>query len=605
MLRKGALLAGRYVIDDYINAGGLAEVWRAHHAELGTHYAIKVVHATRSGIAQRLLVEGRIQAQLRHPNIVEVRDVVRDDDVVGLVMELIEGETLEDLLAQKGLLSEDEALEVFAGVTAAVLAAHRVEVLHRDLKPGNVLLPEREGLTLPKVADFGIAKVVWEGREANQTLIGAPMGTPGYLAPEQVLDASDVGPEADVFALGVLLYQMMTGALPYAEADGTTRLSSTVTGVYTPLAQRLPDCPEHLRAAVEQALRRDRSERTATVDELGQAVLPPAQWERVQQSLTGSPSALRPPSTTDPSDATTARHTLMPQDRDDEPPDEPTNAGHTLMPEDLDDGPRPTAPPAVEAHAAARSGRFAALAVLAGVGLAATGWWLLREPPPVSESPEASTVQTAPAPSPPAAVPTEPILSDASDESDETDKRDDADVDLRPSVAPPAAAPSEAVVEEDAEPPPAPDAAPPEEDAVPSDALPDDTPPPVEPEAEEDDAPAVAEVDPAPEEPPTPTVTPGAALLGSWTGSAGGRPMTMELRSADDGRVEGEVTFIAGTTARTLPVSGSVGADGTLRLSDATGDTTFTGRASGDRVAGTCRFGKRGKEQSWTISRAP
>lgn len=601
MLRKGALLAERYVIDDYIDAGGLAEVWRAHHAELGTTYAIKVVHATRSGIAQRLLIEGRIQAQLRHPNIVEVRDVVRDDDVVGLVMELIEGETLENLLSRQGRLSQAEALEVFAGVTAAVLAAHRVEVLHRDLKPGNVLLPEREGLTLPKVVDFGIAKVVWEGRDANQTLTGAPMGTPGYLAPEQVLDASDVGPEADVFALGVLLYRMLTGTLPYTEADGTTRLSSTVTGVYTPLAQRLPECPEPLRAAVEQALHRDRSARTATVGELGQAVLPPARWERVQESLAGSPATLRPPSAANPVDATNVRHTLMPEDLDEvEPPVDATDVGHTLMPADLDEEP----------PAAARGGRFAALAVLAGVGLAATGWWLLREPPPVSESPEASTVQTAPTPSPPAAEPTEtspaPILSEASDESDK------ADDDLRPSdasTAPPlVAAPSEAVVEEDAEPPPAPDAPPPEEDPVPSDALPDDTPPPVEPEAEEaegDDAPAVADVEPAPEEPPTPTVTPGAALLGSWTGSAGGRPMTMELRSADDGRVEGEVTFIAGTTGRTLPVSGSVGADGTLRLSDATGDTTFTGRASGDRVAGTCRFGKRGKEQSWDISRAP
>jgi len=204
MLSPGDRVAERYEVEELIGQGGLAEVYRVRHIDLGGVHALKLLTWRRKSLAERLLLEGRIQAQLRHPNVVGVTDVIRHEGRFGLLMEYVDCVPLDAFIAEHGGLGLDEALHLFAMVMSGMTAAHDAGVLHRDLKPANILLARQGGGWVPKVTDFGIAKVVAEDVEANHsTASGAMMGTPGYMAPEQVIDAADVDERADVFALAV------------------------------------------------------------------------------------------------------------------------------------------------------------------------------------------------------------------------------------------------------------------------------------------------------------------------------------------------------------------------------------------------------------------
>ena len=172
MLKPGEIIDERYIVEARLGQGGLAEVFRVRHRELNSVHALKLLVWRRQSLIERILLEGRIQAQIRHPNVVAVTDVIRHDGRCGLLMEYIDGPTLEHYLRQRGALPTDDALSLIAPVIAAITAAHDAGVLHRDLKPANVLLARMSGGLLPKVADFGIAKVVVEDMARNATAIG-------------------------------------------------------------------------------------------------------------------------------------------------------------------------------------------------------------------------------------------------------------------------------------------------------------------------------------------------------------------------------------------------------------------------------------------------
>ncbi|MEY3211225.1 MAG: hypothetical protein RIT28_1706 [Pseudomonadota bacterium] len=275
-LLPGTILGERYVIGAVLGRGGFATVYAARHAQLASEHAIKVLHAGADEAARaRLLSEGRIQARLNHPNVVRVTDVVELPYGVGLVMDYIRGETLRARLS-RGRVPLEEARALGEGLIRGVAAAHALGLVHRDLKPDNVLL-DAEGV--PKIIDFGIAR----GEAAEtQTQAGVGMGTLGYMAPEAYHDAATAGPPADVFALGVILYELLSGKRPFGEgAPWMQQLKQATLAEWVRLDALEPGQPQTLIDAIHAALSPRADDRPADAGSLlecwlGQATPPSA-----------------------------------------------------------------------------------------------------------------------------------------------------------------------------------------------------------------------------------------------------------------------------------------------------------------------------------------
>ncbi|MEM6928553.1 MAG: serine/threonine-protein kinase, partial [Myxococcota bacterium] len=288
----GIVVGERYCVEALIGLGGLAEVYKVRHLELGSVHALKLLTWNRKSLTERLLLEGRIQAQLTHPHIVRVTDVVRIDKRVGLLLEFIEGPSLEEFLEHHGALTVPDALGLFAPIIAAVAHAHDAGVLHRDLKPANVLLMRAPGGWIPKVTDFGLAKVVEDGLGPN-TRTGISMGTPGYMPPEQVRNSASADASTDVFGLGCLLYEMIAGQKAFAPPDGgDIELTATIERTPAPLDGVSPE----LQGAIAQAIERDRRQRYQDARTFAAAL-----GIADHPSLAASPDLVRVPLALDPS----------------------------------------------------------------------------------------------------------------------------------------------------------------------------------------------------------------------------------------------------------------------------------------------------------------
>lgn len=212
---SGDSFAERYELLEELGRGGFAVVWKAQDKKLGRTVAIKKLHPECDGMAvSRFKREAQSIAQLNHRNVVGVYDVGQDGDDIYLVMELVEGGTLRDLLKQKGKLSLEQALPLFKGIAQGLAYAHRKNLVHRDIKPANILL-QRDGSSadhhVPKIVDFGLAQA---GRDSELSMSGYGLGTPYYMPPEQRRDAKSVNHTADIYALGKVLYEMVTGEIP-------------------------------------------------------------------------------------------------------------------------------------------------------------------------------------------------------------------------------------------------------------------------------------------------------------------------------------------------------------------------------------------------------
>src|SRR6188768_3066809 len=191
----------RYVVEDYAGHGGMAVVYRVRHRDLGTLHALKVLTVGRPTIRDRLLQEGRAQAGLRHPNLVGVTDVIRVDGSMALVMEFVDGPDLGKWLSRYRRASTDECRVLLRGLCDGLGLAHARGIVHRDLKPQNVLLERTPAGFRAKITDFGIAKILEDVAGPRTTKSNVAMGTPHYMAPEQVRDAASADHRADVFAL--------------------------------------------------------------------------------------------------------------------------------------------------------------------------------------------------------------------------------------------------------------------------------------------------------------------------------------------------------------------------------------------------------------------
>jgi tRNA A-37 threonylcarbamoyl transferase component Bud32 len=262
-LAPDRVLGGRYRLRRELARGGMAAVWEAEDRVLTRRVAIKVLHPHLAGddaFRTRFRREAVAAAKLAHPHIVTTYDTGRDADVAYIVMELVEGTTLARLLKAQGPLAVAKAVDVAAQVADALACAHAHGIVHRDVKPANILLREDGHV---KVADFGIAKA---GAGTDLTRTGVVMGTAKYLSPEQVSgNPADAG--SDIYALGIVLYEMLCGAPPFV---GDTELSTAVarlTAAPGSLRDRRQDIPRGLEAVVLRSLARDPAARFQSAEE--------------------------------------------------------------------------------------------------------------------------------------------------------------------------------------------------------------------------------------------------------------------------------------------------------------------------------------------------
>jgi serine/threonine-protein kinase len=270
---QATLLAERYRVIERVGSGGMATVLLAEDERLGRQVAVKRLHAeSPEDTAQRFRREARLGASLNHPNVVSVFDIASDDEGVLIVMEYVEGETLRDAI-ERGPLAPGRAVEVLRGVANALDYAHGEGIVHRDVKPANVLLG-RDGRV--KLADLGIATAV-EGTRI--TMSGTVLGTAAYMAPEQ-LEGHKPGPASDIYSLAVLAWESLSGERAY---DGRSPIEIAHRKAAEPppsLAAVRPEAPAAAVALLERAMGPDMASRpqsaTAFVDELERALAEPA-----------------------------------------------------------------------------------------------------------------------------------------------------------------------------------------------------------------------------------------------------------------------------------------------------------------------------------------
>jgi eukaryotic-like serine/threonine-protein kinase len=250
-------LGGRYRLEEAIASGGMATVWAARDELLGRPVAVKLLApwvAAEPGAAERVRAEARAAARLVHPNVACIYDYGREGDLHYLVMELLEGESLAARLRRLGRLTPREAVRIAGGVAAALDAAHRAGVVHRDVKPGNILLT---GDGQVKVLDFGIAAVAGEDARRDRERL---LGTVAYLAPECAAGAEPTA-AADVYALGVVVYELLAGRPPFVADSATAVVVAHQDTVPPPLDRLALGVPAALAAACAQALAKDPADR--------------------------------------------------------------------------------------------------------------------------------------------------------------------------------------------------------------------------------------------------------------------------------------------------------------------------------------------------------
>ena len=263
---------GRYMLEKQIGEGAMSVVFVAKHPQLEPRVALKILRREVSAdkqYADRFLEDARAAAILNHPNIVGVKDFDTADGVPFIVMELVDGWSLDQWLKEKGRLEVRDAARVARDVALGLDAAHASKIVHRDVKPSNVLIDSRTGAA--KLTDFGAAK---RDRPQDQTLTahGQTIGTPRYMAPEQV-HGEPVDPRTDLWALGATLYEMLAGQ-PAFTATSLPRLYQAIVAEDPPrLARLCPEVPAELATLVARLLSKSRDGRPDTADEVAEALL--------------------------------------------------------------------------------------------------------------------------------------------------------------------------------------------------------------------------------------------------------------------------------------------------------------------------------------------
>ncbi|HRC57383.1 MAG TPA: serine/threonine-protein kinase, partial [Kofleriaceae bacterium] len=285
---SGTLVGARYRLEHVLGEGGMGVVWAATELLTNELYALKLLKddVEDPDARRRFGHEARAAQAVRHPNVVTIHGVIElEDERPAIVMELLHGETLRDVLSREHRLALAPLIELLAPVIAAVGAAHAQGVVHRDLKPENIFLARQPtGSRIVKILDFGIAKVTALDGETMRTTgltTGKVLGTPAYMAPEQVYGQTDLDHRVDVWALGLVLYQALSGVLP-THGDNIGQVFRNVTArPFPPLDELAPGTPPEVTELVARMLARERADRPQDLREVIELLdgICPSTWQ--------------------------------------------------------------------------------------------------------------------------------------------------------------------------------------------------------------------------------------------------------------------------------------------------------------------------------------
>jgi serine/threonine-protein kinase len=265
-MKNGALLnakIGEYRLIDFLGAGGMGEVYRGVHAKLGRVVAVKVLTQSQRNprLMERFYNEAQIQARLHHPRIATLFDFLETDSMPCIVMEYIDGQTLDERIRMAGALSPEEALAIFQDVVEAIAYVHDHDIVHRDIKSNNIKINSRGEV---KLLDFGIAK---SDASPQLTAMGDVIGTLQYLSPEQLKGGTADG-RSDIWALGVLLYEMVSGQVPF-NATTLGRLCESISkSDYVPPSTYNPSLPKAVEAIIKRCLKKSPEARYQSAQEI-------------------------------------------------------------------------------------------------------------------------------------------------------------------------------------------------------------------------------------------------------------------------------------------------------------------------------------------------
>lgn len=283
-------LGDAYTVEEELGGGGMSRVFLAHDNELDRKVAVKVLHADFvAGVsAERFKREIMLSANLQHPHIVGVISAGETEGLPYFVMPFVEGESLSVRLSGQRMLSVRESVSILKDVARALAYAHERGIVHRDVKPGNVLLAGGSAA----LADFGVAKAIHQAQHATAdgstdqlTSVGTSLGTPTYMAPEQIAGDRDTDHRADIYAFGIMAYQMLTGALPFAGRTGRAVLAAHVAEIPKPVTAVRPDLPQGLADLIMRCVEKDPARRPQSAREIVDVLDDPA-------FVTGSSHAL-------------------------------------------------------------------------------------------------------------------------------------------------------------------------------------------------------------------------------------------------------------------------------------------------------------------------
>jgi eukaryotic-like serine/threonine-protein kinase len=295
---SGQTLDGRYRLIKILGQGGMGAVYLGQHIVIGRQVAIKFLHAefaSNPDVVKRFYREAQAAAAIRQRNIIEVLDVgVAPWNEPFLVMEYLEGESLAAMLERAGPVDLPVACGVVEPALLALAAAHAQGIVHRDLKPENIFLVCREGEPpVVKLIDFGVSKFTKSGDNTKLTQTGSLLGTPSYMSPEQARGLAEVDLRSDLYAMGVILYQMLSGRLPYLGANYNELLIKLLTEDPTPPREANPDFPPEAEPLVKRAMAKSAGDRFQTAHEMLEALRGLKDFARREEKLTMMASGIK------------------------------------------------------------------------------------------------------------------------------------------------------------------------------------------------------------------------------------------------------------------------------------------------------------------------
>lgn len=301
-VQPGTILDGKYRVEELVGQGGMASVYKGTHIQFDAPVAIKLLFHQFSQdqrTRKRFEREAKLQFQLRHPNLIQVMDIINTPDLLGMVMEWVEGQDLHRYLVRRAEpLSLQEIYRLFLPVLEMVAVAHENGVVHRDLKPANIMLEGAFGEETPKVADFGIAKLL-HNDENPLTRTGSIIGTVTYMSPEQAQGSKQLDHRADIYSLGIVLYKMLTATVPFANEEPVAVALAHCNNPVPSLRERNPSVDIRLEKIVLKSLEKRAEDRYSSCIEFAEAlqtaldIIASENGEKISKGKNFQPSTLR------------------------------------------------------------------------------------------------------------------------------------------------------------------------------------------------------------------------------------------------------------------------------------------------------------------------